>query len=109
MILRGLKNCDKTRAARIALPQAKFLDIREDPLTDDEIARVLDSHGAAAINRSSTTWRGLDEAARAQDPAALLRAHPTLLKRPAIFTKKTVHVGWTPAVREALGLTGSEG
>lgn len=100
----GIKTCDTCRKATKALPAATFRDIREVPLSADEIARVLSAFGDKALNRASTTWRGLDTAAQAMDPAALLAAHPTLMKRPVIKAGSAMHLGWTPAVRAALGV-----
>jgi arsenate reductase-like glutaredoxin family protein len=100
----GLKTCDTCRKAIKALPGATFRDIRAQPLTAAEISRVLAAFGDKAVNRASTTWRGLDEGARAGDPAALLAAHPALMKRPVINTGDALHLGWTPAVRAALGV-----
>lgn len=100
----GLKTCDTCRKARAALPEARFRDIREEPLSGEEIAALLAEFGDKAVNRASTTWRGLDEAERAGDPAALLAAHPALMKRPVIRLGQTRALGWTPAARAALGL-----
>lgn len=104
LTLWGLKTCDTTRKALKALPGAVFRDVRETPLTDAEIAMLLDAFGAALVNRASTTWRGLSDAERAQLPAALLAAHPTLMKRPVIRAGGQWYLGWTPAVRAALGV-----
>lgn len=100
----GLKTCDTCRKAIKALPGAAFRDVRAEPLTGDEIAAFLDAFGDKLINRASITWRGLDEAERGQPPAALLAAHPTLMKRPVIRSDGALHLGWTPATRAALGL-----
>lgn len=100
----GLKTCDTCRKAIAALPGARFRDIRAEPLSGDEITGLLANFGEAAINRSSTTWRGLPEADRALPPAALLKAHPALMKRPVIRLGEAWHLGWTPAVRAALGV-----
>lgn len=99
----GLKTCDTCKKALKALPGAVLRDVRAQPLSADEIAQVLAAFGDKAVNRASTTWRGLDEAARAQDPAALLAQHPALMKRPVILTGGAMHLGWTPAVRATLG------
>lgn len=104
MELWGLKTCDTCRKALAALPGATFRDVRAQPLTPAEIAALLARFGPALVNRASTTWRGLDEEQRALDPAALLAAHPALMKRPVIRAGDVWHLGWTPAVREALGL-----
>ncbi|MCB1396138.1 MAG: arsenate reductase [Rhodobacteraceae bacterium] len=100
----GLKTCDTCRKALKSLPGAVLRDVRAEPLSSDEIAALLAQFGDALVNRSSTTWRGLSEDERAQDPAALLAAHPALMKRPVIRADGAVHLGWTPAVRAALGV-----
>ncbi len=100
----GLKTCDTCRKARKALPDATFRDIREAPLSAGEIEAFLTEFGEGLINRASTTWRGLDEGARAASPANLLAAHPALMKRPVIRTDAGSHLGWTAQTRAALGL-----
>lgn len=111
MILLGLPTCDTCRKALRALREAGhdavLRDIRKDPLTDAERAGLLDRFGDALVNRASTTWRGLDDAARAGSAGALLAAHPALMKRPVILAPDgAAHLGWTPATRKALGLPG---
>lgn len=107
----GLKNCDTCRKALKALAAAgitpEVTDVRQDGLQADDIAAILAAHGEAAINRASTTWRGLSDAEKATDPAVLLAAHPTLLKRPAIFAQGRWSIGWKPDVAASrLGETG---
>jgi arsenate reductase len=80
----GLPTCDSCRKARAALPDARFRDIRAEPLTGAEIAELVASFGDKAINRASTTWRGLPEDERNRPAAELLARHPALMKRPVI-------------------------
>ena len=84
----GLKNCDKTRAAMKALKEQGhdpvLVDIRAEPLGADERAVILAAFGDKAINRASTTWRGLSDDEKARPVAGLLEDHPALLKRPVI-------------------------
>ena len=68
----GLKNCDSCRAALKALDmagmQVEFQDVRDDGVPADVLRLALEEHGAdRVINRRSTTWRGLDQAARDGD------------------------------------------
>ena len=98
-----LKTCDTCRKALKALDAAGIAfdlrDVRADGIAAEDIAAILAAHGEAAINRASTTWRGLSEAEKAQAPAALLAAHPTLLKRPAIEAAGGWLLGWKADVQ----------
>ncbi|NKX43506.1 ArsC/Spx/MgsR family protein [Roseicyclus persicicus] len=98
----GLKNCDTCRAAVAALPGAELVDVRALPLSEADRARFLAAFGDALVNRRSTTWRGLSEAERAGDPAALLAAHPALMKRPVIEAGGRLYLGWDAGVKAAL-------
>lgn len=112
MNLYGLKNCDTCKKAMKALGAAgqdyTFVDIRAEAdvasLAPQWLAQV---EPAKLINTRSTTWRQLDESERAKaetDPAGLLAANPTLVKRPVIERGDDVFVGWTKDVQAALGV-----
>lgn len=112
MNLYGLKNCDTCKKAMKALDAAgqayTFVDIRAEAdvasLAPQWLAQVDVSK---LINTRSTTWRQLDEADRARaesDPAGLLAANPTLVKRPVIARGGEVFAGWTKDVQAALGV-----
>ena len=100
----GLKTCDTCRKAIKALPEATFRDIRTDPLSVDERATLLAQFGDALVNRASTTWRGLSDTEKTQGAAALLAAHPTLMKRPVIRKNNDWYLGWKADTQKALGL-----
>jgi len=100
----GLRNCDTCRKALGALPGAVLRDVRQDPLTATEIAQLVALFPDKVLNKASATWRNLPEDERAKDIAALLAAHPALMKRPVIRAGEQVHLGWTPMVRAALGV-----
>ncbi len=107
IILYGLKNCDTCKKALKALQAADkpatFIDIRADTDLAAKVPHWLSAASAdLLINRRSTTWRGLSDTERQSNPAALLIANPTLIKRPVIEAGNRVHVGWTPAVQDAL-------
>lgn len=104
MEIYGLKTCDTCRKAIKALPEARFVDVRAEGVPDAVMARARAAFGEALVNTRSTTWRGLSEADRATAPEALLAAHPTLMKRPLIVDGDAMHLGWTKAVQEALGV-----
>lgn len=106
MELYGLKSCDTCKKAQKALQAAghevTFIDVRQTPLSPEVRARFLTRFGEALVNRRSTTWRGLDDAARAEPPEALLAAHPALMKRPVIVAGDTDYLGWDKDVIAAL-------
>ena len=99
----GLKSCDTCRKALKALAASghtpEVIDVRADGISDDDRATSGATFGDAAINRASTTWRGLSDAEKAGDPAALLAAHPTLMKRPVIEVDGIWTIGWKADVQ----------
>jgi len=103
LTLYGLKSCDTCRKALKVLPEATFVDIRQEADLGKKLPVWLEAAGAdVLVNRRSTTWRTLSEAERDQSAETLLTGHPTLIKRPVIEVDGTVHVGWSKAVQDAL-------
>lgn len=102
--LYGIKTCDTCRKALAALPDATFHDLRATPLTRETLARFHATFGDALVNRSSTTWRGLDDTTRALPVIDLLAQHPTAMKRPVIDRDGTLYLGWKADVQKALGI-----
>ena len=86
MLIYGLKNCDKCRAARKVLQSAEFFDIREVPFTMTAIIKLIDTYGDDIVNKKSTTWRSLSEIDRQLPLIELLQAYPTLIKRCLLYT-----------------------
>ncbi|MEO1680276.1 MAG: ArsC/Spx/MgsR family protein [Pseudomonadota bacterium] len=110
MTLYGIPTCDTCRKARKALEGAGhdvvLRDVRADGLSDGEVMEFVARFGEAVVNRKSATWRGLSEAERAGDPAALISAHPTLMKRPVIGDGATLTIGWDKDVQAGWGVSG---
>ena len=104
MQLYGLKSCDTCRKALKALPDATFVDVREAGVPQDVLLAAQAAFGPSLVNTRSTTWRQLDDAARAADPLELLNAHPTLMKRPLIEKEGALFLGWTKETQAALGV-----
>lgn len=111
MTMYGLKNCDTCKKALKALAAAghdvTFVDIRTEADLAAKVPVWLSCVSEnVLINKRSTTWRGLttaeQEGASGAKAAALLTAHPTLIKRPVIEINDRVHVGWAKDVSEAL-------
>ena len=105
MKLYGLKTCDTCRKALKALNGVELVDVRNDGVPDAVLEAALAQFGTALVNIRSTTWRGLSEAERAGAPLALLKAHPTLMKRPLIEDSAgALHLGWSDQTRATLGV-----
>ncbi|MEJ6397722.1 arsenate reductase family protein [Yoonia sp. 208BN28-4] len=102
MRLIGLKTCDTCRKAlkelRAAGLDPEVIDVRADGVTDADLDAIVANFPLKAVNKSSTTWRGLSDAEKDSDPKALLQAHPTLLKRPVIIADDMT-IGWDKATR----------
>ena len=104
MKLYGLKTCDTCRKALKVLPNAEFIDVRKDGISDAVLQAALDQFAAALLNTRSTTWRGLNEEEREKDPLDLLKTHPTLMKRPLIEHEGALYLGWSKDVQAALAV-----
>jgi arsenate reductase len=101
MLIYGLKNCDKCRAARKVLQSAEFVDIREVPLTVTAIIKLIDTYDDDIVNKKSTTWRSLSEIDRQLPLIELLQVYPALIKRPIIKDQNgNYSVGWTTQIIE---------
>ncbi len=99
----GIKTCDTCRKALKTLPDAVLRDIRTEPLTEAERTEFISAFGDEIINRSSTTWRAMDDSARNAPVDTLLAAHPTVMKRPIIRAGDALFLGWKADVQRALG------
>lgn len=99
----SLKTCDTCRKALKELSAAghtpDVTDVRADGLSADDIAALVAAFGDKAVNRASTTWRGLTDEDRARPVQDLLADHPTLLKRPVIVHNGVWYQGWTAPVK----------
>ncbi|ATG36123.1 MULTISPECIES: arsenate reductase family protein [Phaeobacter] len=110
MQLYGLKTCDTCRKALKQLPEAQLVDVRADGVPEAVLTAAMAQFGDRLVNTRSTTWRGLSEAERATDPLDLLKAHPTLMKRPLIQSgpdlNGDLYLGWDAKTKAALGVEG---
>ena len=106
MILYGIPTCDTCKKALKALEGAghavSFRDIRKDPLSEAEIARLVIEFGDRLINKTSTTYRGFNDFLKASEPEAQIAAQPTVMKRPVIEDDGRFLLGWDDAVQSAL-------
>lgn len=104
--LYGIKSCDTVRKARRWLEQHeveyRYHDLRDDGLELQQLVTWSNQVGwEALLNRRSTTWKQLATAERvkvsdADSALALLKAHPTLLKRPLLTAGQELLLGFDP-------------
>lgn len=100
----GLKTCDTCRKALKAIADkglaVTVVDVRADGIGANDQAAIVAAFGDATLNRASTTWRGLSDVEKSGDIAALLAAHPTLMKRPVIEKNGVWTIGWKADVQK---------
>ncbi len=82
-------------------------DVRADGVQADWLKPVVEALGwETALNRRSTTWRGLSETDKAdldtEKAVDLILQHPTLMKRPVFVAGHTVLCGFNAQVQAAL-------
>ncbi|HMO09650.1 MAG TPA: ArsC/Spx/MgsR family protein [Paracoccaceae bacterium] len=106
MILYGIPTCDSCRRALKELERAghavRFRDVRADPLTPAETARLVAEFGDRIVNRQSTTYRAFSDYLKASDPEAQIAANPAVMKRPVIEAEGRFWLGWDEATARAL-------
>jgi arsenate reductase (glutaredoxin) len=103
--LYGIPTCDTCKRALKTLQAAgravTFRDVRADPLTEAEIAEMVQEFGSRLINTQSTTYRAFSDVLRASEPEAQIAAQPTVMKRPVLRADRW-HLGWDAATEAAL-------
>lgn len=106
MILFGISTCDTCKTALKALKKAgkdvTFRDIRANPLSQSEIAQIVQEFGDRAVNKQSTTYRSFSAFLRESEPEAQIAAQPTVMKRPVIQDGASCYLGWDAATEAKL-------
>ena len=106
-VVHGLPNCDTVTRARAWLQAQgvayRFHDFKKGGVPPERLDAWIAALGwEALVNRRGTTWRQLDEAARATvvDAAsarALMLAAPSVVKRPVVeWPSGCITVGFDP-------------
>lgn len=106
MILYGISTCDTCKKALKALAAAghevTFRDVRAQPLSEAEIAEIVQEFGSLVVNRQSTTYRGFNDYLKASEPEAQIAAQPAVMKRPLIRVGPLWYLGWDARTEAAL-------
>lgn len=109
IILYGITNCDTVKRARAWLTDHgrahHFHDFKKAGLPEDRLDAWLAAVGwERLLNRQGTTWRKLDLAVRegvtdAAAARALMRAQPSVIKRPVVeWSNGRITVGFDAGV-----------
>ena len=99
MIIYGIKNCDKVRAAlktaKAADVDVKLHDFRVQGIDEALVNNMLkDISLADLLNKRSTTWKQLSDFQKIEPNMGLLIANPTLIKRPVVFDGQKYRIGY---------------
>jgi arsenate reductase (glutaredoxin) len=103
----GIPNCDTVKKARAWLTERgqphAFHDFKKSGVPPDKLALWAQAAGwEKLLNRQGTTWRKLDAAAQdavtdSASAQALMRAQPSVIKRPVVDWGTEVTVGFDAA------------
>lgn len=104
----GIPNCDTVKRARAWLTEHRlayqFHDFKKAGVPPQELAAWCEQLGwERVLNRAGTTWRKLDEAARAvvvdsASAQALLLSEASAIKRPVVcWADGRLSIGFSPA------------
>ena len=107
----GIKTCDTMKKARTWL-DAKgvayhFHDYKAEGIDDASLKRFVDALGwETVLNRAGTTFRALPDADKqdldARKAIALMRAQPSMIKRPILDRGGALTAGFKPDIYETL-------
>jgi arsenate reductase len=103
----GIPNCDTVKKARTWLidhgVEYQFHDFKKQGVPEVPLDTWLHTTDwETLLNRKGTTWRALDDGAKAgvadaQSARAVMLAHPSTIKRPVVqWEGGAVSVGFTP-------------
>ncbi|MCX7565422.1 hypothetical protein OS189_03560 [Sulfitobacter sp. F26169L] len=106
MIIYGLNTCAVCQKARKALSAAHkdviFRDVRETPLTEDELEELIAEFGDRLVDRSTNDYRALNSWLKNSEAEAQISAKPKVMARPVIKHDGSYYLGWDDKVQSAL-------
>ncbi len=106
MMIYGLNTCSICKKARKALEEkgvdVGFRDIREQPLSEAELAELIAEFGDRLVDRKSNDYRALNDWLKNSEAEAQIAAKPKVMARPIIRDSDTLYLGWDEAVQKAL-------
>lgn len=105
----GIKNCDKIRDTKKWMEEHnveyEFIDVREEPLTRDELKELEFKVGLdVLLNKRGRKWRDLglaDKDLSEEELFEQLLEHQVMIKRPVLIKDESVLVGYDEESFEA--------
>ncbi|MGN8224110.1 arsenate reductase family protein [Gracilimonas sp. BCB1] len=105
----GIKNCDKIRDTKKWMDEHnveyEFIDVREEPLTRDELRELEFKVGLdVLLNKRGRKWRDLglaDQDLSEEELFEQLLEHQVMIKRPVLIKDESVMVGYDEGSFEA--------
>lgn len=108
----GIPNCDTVKKSRAWFEEHgmayTFHDFKKQDVPELALNAWITALGwEALVNKKGTTWRKLDAATQAgvtcaASATALMRAHPSVIKRPVVVGTTVISVGYSPQVFASL-------
>ncbi|MGA9254149.1 MAG: ArsC/Spx/MgsR family protein [Roseobacter sp.] len=106
MIIYGLRTCAVCQRCLKALEAAgkevSFRDVRAEPLSEEELAKLIVEFGDRLVDRTSNDYRGLNDWLKNSEAEAQISAQPKVMTRPVIRDQDKFYLGWDEAVQRAL-------
>lgn len=114
IILHGIPHCDTVKRARAEFESRgvayRFHDFKKAGVPAEGLEEWIAQLGwERLVNRQGTTWRKLGEAEKAAvvdaaSAAALIRAQPSVIKRPVVrWGDGSISIGWDDDTKARLG------
>ena len=106
MMIYGLNTCPICQKARKALEaggeEVGFRDVRDEPLSEAELAELLAEFGERLVDRKSNDYRALNGWLKNSEAEAQISAQPKVMVRPVIRDRNVFYLGWDETVKKAL-------
>lgn len=106
MIMYGLSTCSVCQKALKALEadgkKVSFRDVRQDPLSEAELAELIVEFGDRLVDRTSNDYRALNDWLKNSEADAQISARPKVMARPVIRDGDAFYMGWDETVQSAL-------
>lgn len=106
MIIYGLSTCSLCQRARKDLEAEgktiEFRDVRSNPLSEDELAELINEFGDRLVDRKSNDFRGLNDWLKVSEADAQIAAQPKVMMRPVIRDGAAWYLGWDSDIQNAI-------